>query len=640
MTTLETAMLKRAVEEAERRLDPEMDLPVAHAPTSFYAYHTALRGVRVHPLREAFSCAGLLIETGDPARCDRAARMLRRALQAQDRDPQSRTYGIWPYYWEEPLGQMEAPDWNWADFCGSELLLIVYRHPERLAEDLREPVREAIRHAARSVQRRNMGPHYTNICALGTFVTLAAGRWLGEADLWGYGVDRLRRFAAHTDGTGSFNEYNSPTYAFVTMRALANILTYLDDPEVQRVAGGLHERVWLGLAYYFHAPTRQLAGPHSRSYSTDLHPYAKMALQVGTEGAVFYYTPEDAPGGAPFPARMRCPAHLLGHFRGLKAPVQRRELFIPARKHDDGREEAFVQGTTFLHPAFALGTVNRSDLWHQRRPFVGYWGDGRGGRSLQFRGLKNLYDFTSAHAVTVQEQGCALSAINYLTMAGDRHPSFDILRDGKFRATDLRVSLMLTGASGAADVRVNGEAAKAGDRFAAGDRVTVGLDRDGNSRAERDGQERLAGRTSTGASGGGALIGVCCPAGTFGGSKGYGEVRRDEEALWIDFVLWSGEERAWDWAEIGDAAAVLAVWMAGADEMAREAFDRAFQAQEIVARIEDGRIEGTWASPAGRLKVEAPSRPGDRVTQGSAFRLTIDGQDVPPTRITEERILG
>jgi hypothetical protein len=204
-------MLKRAVEEAERRLDPEMDLPVAHAPTSFYAYHTALRGVRVHPLREAFSCAGLLIETGDPARCERAARMLRRDLQAHDRDPQSRTYGIWPYYWEEPLRQMEAPDWNWADFCGSELLLIVYRHPERLAEDLREPVREAIGHAARSVQRRNMGPHYTNICALGTFVALAAGRWLGEADLWDYGMDRLRRFAAHTDGTGSFNEYNSPT---------------------------------------------------------------------------------------------------------------------------------------------------------------------------------------------------------------------------------------------------------------------------------------------------------------------------------------------------------------------------------------------------------------------------------------------
>ena len=624
---LEAAMLKRAVEEAERRLDPEMDLPVAHAPTSFYAYHTALRGVRAHPLREAFSCAGLLIETGDPARCERAARMLRRALQAQDRDPQSRTYGVWPYYWEEPLGQMEAPDANWADFCGSELLLIVYRRPERLAEDLRGPVREAIRHAARAVQRRNVGPHYTNICALGAFVALAAGRWLQEADLWDYGVERLRRFAAHTDGTGSFNEYNSPTYAFVTMRSLANILTHIDDPEVQRVAGGLHERVWLGLAYHFHAPTQQLAGPHSRSYSTDLHSHAKVALQVGTEGAVSFYTPEDVPGGAPFPARMRCPAHLLDHFRRLKAPAQRRELFIPARRHDDGREEAPVQGTTFLHPAFALGTVNRSDLWHQRRPFVGYWGDGRGGRSLQLRGLKNFYDFTSAHAATLQERGCALSAINYLTMAGDRHPVFDIIRDGRFRATDLRVSLMLTGAPDPADVRINGEAAKAGDRFKAGDRVTIGLDRDGNA-------------TSTGAFGGGAFIGVCCPAGTFGGSKGYGEVRRDEEALWVDFVLWSGEERVWDWAGVGDAAAVVATWMVGAGEMAREAFDGAFQGQEIVARIADGWVEGAWASPSGGLRVEALSRPGDRVTQGSAFRLTVDGQDVPLTRITEARILG
>lgn len=614
IAALEAAMLRRAIEDAERRFDPEMDLPVSQAPTSFYAYHTALRGVRVHPLREAFSYARLLIETEHPAHHERAARILRKALQAQDRDPQSQTYGIWPYYWEEPPEAMDAPDWNWADFCGSELLLIVNRRPERMAEDLRQPVREAIGHAARSVQRRNMGPHYTNICALGTFVTLAAGRWLGQADLWDYALERLRRFAAHTDATGSFNEYNSPTYAFVTMEALANILTRLSDPEVQRIAGGLHERVWMGLAYHFHAPTRQLGGPHSRSYSTDLNSHAKVALQVGTGGAVSFYTAEDVPGGGPFPERMRCPEHLIGHFRRLEGPVQRRELFIPARRHEDGREEAPVQGTTFLHPAFALGTVNRSDLWHQRRPFVGYWGDERGGRALQLRGLKNFYDFTSAHVVTVHEQGCALSAVNYLTTAGDRHPSFDVIRDGKFRATDMRISLMLAGAPDRADVRVNGAPTGAGGRFAAGDRVTVGLD--------------------------GALLGVCYPAGAFGGSEAYGEIRRDEEALWIDFVLWSGEERAWDWAEIDDAAAAVAVWMAGEEEMGRDGFDRAFRGQEITGRIADGRIEGTWASLAGTLRVSAASRPGDRVTQGSAFRVTVDGKDVPLTRITEARIVG
>ena len=45
----------------------------------------------------------------------------------QDQDPQRRTYGIWPYHYEEPLDAMNKPDWNWADFIGVQLLQLAHR---------------------------------------------------------------------------------------------------------------------------------------------------------------------------------------------------------------------------------------------------------------------------------------------------------------------------------------------------------------------------------------------------------------------------------------------------------------------------------------------------------------------------------
>jgi hypothetical protein len=194
---------------------------------------------------------------------------------------------------------MERPDWNWADFCTSEMLFILFRHPERLDSNLNGTLEESFRHATNAIRKRDVKGSYTNICALGSFVTLAAARYYQWDDLWQYAIDRLRRFAAYTDVTGSFNEYNSPTYAFVTMRSLANILTYVDEPEVQRLAGRLHERVWYSLAKHFHAPTRQMAGPHSRSYATPLNDNAKLALQEVPVVCSIFSHPK------------RCPAHRL-----------------------------------------------------------------------------------------------------------------------------------------------------------------------------------------------------------------------------------------------------------------------------------------------------------------------------------------
>jgi hypothetical protein len=66
-----------------------------------------------------------------------------------------------------------------------------------------------------------------------------------------------------------FSEYNSLTYTALDLWWLALIAGYAQDPEARRCARFLEERLWIELALFYHAPSQQFAGPHSRSYLDD-----------------------------------------------------------------------------------------------------------------------------------------------------------------------------------------------------------------------------------------------------------------------------------------------------------------------------------------------------------------------------------
>ncbi len=66
-----------------------------------------------------------------------------------------------------------------------------------------------------------------------------------------------------------FSEYNSPTYTALDLWWLALIAEYAQDPAARRCARFLEERLWIEVALFYHAPSQQFAGPHSRSYLDD-----------------------------------------------------------------------------------------------------------------------------------------------------------------------------------------------------------------------------------------------------------------------------------------------------------------------------------------------------------------------------------
>lgn len=418
-----TALIDHAIKSWGLRFDEDKQMiRVILGPE--YRYHTKLRECQAHPTRDSLEYALDLLENGAPASVERARRILARVVPLQVTDPASQWYGIWGWYAEEPPDKMAPADWNWADFNGALLLLTEFRHGQALGSELRAQVREAIRHAALSVQRRNVSMAYTNIAVKGTFVTLAAAELLGDEALGAYARERMVRLCRQIDETGSFAEYNSPTYARVTLTNLTRIRMFVKNDEARRRAAAIERRAWLHLATHWDAARMQFTGPMSRCYANDAG--FPVWLEKALDGRLGLCNLDRNPSddGETAIHEYRCPADLAPRFLTPAPATEHRELFIATPP---------TQGTSFIGKSFSLGSANRSDFWVQRRPLLGYFGDsGRPARVIQLRVIKDGYDFSSALFYSVQQGPRVLGLINFRNPGGDKHISLDPIKEGTF----------------------------------------------------------------------------------------------------------------------------------------------------------------------------------------------------------------
>jgi hypothetical protein len=614
----DVALLKAEIDHMGRSFDKSEQMLRAHRGPD-YNYQTNIRSVTVHPTRESLEYASLLLYFEDPGYTDRAIGILERMLPLQVQDPSSQYFGLWSWYMEEPVEKMNAADFNWADFNGSILLNILLLHEKRIPPELAVKVRTALRNAAACIRKRNVSLYYTNIAFQGTYVTLAAGELLEDDSLLDYARQRFVRLAATVNESGSFAEYNSPTYIAVTIENISRILMFVHDPSSRALAGQLNALAWKHIGEHWHAPTKQLAGPMSRAYSNDIG--SPMWIQKGTGNRVQFVTLEElsqkAPGGeASIPTvDFRCPDELLPLFGPTKRH-QHREIFVGGATLVDNldvtkRESpvAPVEGTTLLTPSFALGSANRSDFWIQRRPLIAYWGDSvRPPKCLQVRVIKDDYDFTSALLYSAQNQGFVLGSIRFRSDGGDKHPSLDRIKDGTFSLTEMRVQLLL-------------------ERWSSTNRILV----NGKPMGPHPFVVPAASRVAI-AAGDVKILFQAHFAHFIEPATNFVFEQQGNNAMLSVELMKSASPQTVHWAELPGAGCDFTLWMDDSGT-ALEKLDAAFAAMTFKESSGGGFRQVSWTTEDGTLSVKTASSVLPITKMDQAYEAQIDGRPYPFVRL-------
>ncbi|HEY5914084.1 MAG TPA: hypothetical protein VJA21_26145 [Verrucomicrobiae bacterium] len=279
-------------------------------------------------------------------------------------------------------------------------------------------------------------------------------------------------------------------------------------------------------------------------------------IQNATEGRVRFFTNDPPFAPEEYRLRLLCPADLDHFFKRLEEPRELIETFV--------KREFPVVGTTYLAPEFALGSVNRGDLWNQRRSLVAYWGTAQRPAYLHLRFLHDGYDFADAQFFSVQRQGTVLAGVVLGTDGGDTHVSLDRITNGMLRARDLRLRFEFGGSASSRSITVP-------------DRIEAPV-------ALKFGEVRLD-----------LQVLFAC----FGREDGRWEAGADpaKKTAWLDMVFYSGERREFKIRELEQAAAGFCLSISAGQ-----------QGQPVVSgERHDGRFELKSKSP--ELHLSLPVKP-------------------------------
>lgn len=308
------------------------DLPI---PAAFDAAKGMLRhetefGV-FHETRKSCHFACELVQNGTPADLALAATVLDAVLQCQETDPAHVHCGN--FHWMAEDSHVE--DLNAVVFCLENLIPMMLAHRRQLALELQTRVIQAIDLGLQEVRRLDVWAGYTNITALSLLALCLGGDLLEDDSLLRQGQEKLRAWIAFTAPNGHVLEYNSPTYAGVTIRALARLRDTVQNRQTALLAEIMLCRVGLSYALHLHRTTGRLAGPHARAYQPS------MEAEASPEAGLFRQWLADS----------ILPGWLQDLYDQLPDTYMVREGILHARK---------CAMTTFFTPSFALGSTSRS----------------------------------------------------------------------------------------------------------------------------------------------------------------------------------------------------------------------------------------------------------------------------------------
>lgn len=440
--------------KARDDFDKKENLIVMHTGSKQAVYHTKLADSDVHTIKDSSLYAKELICSGKNP--ELGEKIFEKVISLQDGNNESETYGLWPYYMEEPLSQMDAPDWNMAGFNSCEMIDVLYNASDSVNDDLKTRMIEAIYGACCAIIKRNEGVQYTNVAFLESLVLCCGGDMLGNEKLLNAGRNKLRKSLGFIDYQGSVFEHNSPYYSFLCIKDLGSILKYVKDKEAHYYAEQINDYIWKCLAEHFDYKNLQLGGPQCRAYSDYL---LKNNLEIIMSACGLEKNYKNHPMA---PENLKsvethavCPEKYIPYFSGEKVWDSSRRIIMRGFNYP-----YFAFSQTINHyrgNGFTLGTFNREEMWNQRRPFLSYIDGENKPYCFRVKCYHDGFDFSSAVLHSVQTESKVLGNINFSSDRGDTHIGLDLVKDTTIEAEDLRVVFDVVGDTGKINYNVNDE---------------------------------------------------------------------------------------------------------------------------------------------------------------------------------------
>lgn len=536
-------------------------------------YHTRRTGI-THVVRDSADFAATVLMLEQKKHYEKAVRALYRICELQDLRPGSRTYGLWPYYLEEDLDHMIAPDYNWSDFIGKNLIGILRMCSGKLPGDLQVKLKEAVRSAMECSIQRNVAADYTNMSIMGSMTITAAGDLLGDRRLFRIGKERLEKLYEYTAFNGAFSEYNSSAYILVAINEIMRMLSFFRDERCLFIANELNRYAWECLAAHYNTSIEQLTPPQARAYRDLDNGSLAFAVWQGTDGRYGRIPGEKEvlSGGVSleslcFPPR--CPQECLRLF-------EEKERFLSHtyyKKNDirsNGEDTTIIReldspdltAFSYLTSRYSMGAFALCDCWTQRRNVMVVW-DRERPKYFRLRCINGEYDFCSGLVNAAQERNVILGQLGLVTDRGSFHYILDQEKNGTYRTNALYFKFELGG-------------------------NTCGLT------IEKDGDDYLVKDKDF-------VISLRIPVWNADGKKR--EPYLTEDGLALILPIYEGEETLLDTTAFRDTYGVFALSVDSGEPEEKELLR---ETSVITTQVSP---EGVAASECGRLKVESYVRP-------------------------------
>ena len=363
--------------------------------------------------------------------------ILRKIASLQQKEGEWR--GLWPYFYEEPLEKMHAPDWNYADFNAIPILCALKDHPEKLEEGMLEILKEASINACYAIMKRDLTVIYTNPCVMDIYVTIICGELCEREDFIQYGKAKLKKFYHNIMANRSFDEYNCTGYSLLIAELFSLMLKHIKDAEALEKIEELNFIVWETMGKHFHFKTGDVVGPNFRRYINFLEKGEKSNIELAT-GTKLLLNEEVVARGSGYMYSPVCPKELLHYFN---------------ESHNEDYSRLFTRGsnypwfnqpnvdTLYMEEDYTLSSFSLMDCWNQRSLLNSYIGNREEKCCIRLRVLHDNYDFSSGAVATVQHKNAAISVVNFHTNHGDTHVDLDPIVDSTITASDLRVRFQI-----------------------------------------------------------------------------------------------------------------------------------------------------------------------------------------------------